>query len=558
MLLTVVACTASQTPQAQETTQTSEKAQTSKNPPYNQARQKDPDDVYDGIIDQYTKLLTAKNNGQALSAPHTKGMDDREAAIAEALYGIVDSYDDVSVLGYYGYKDVDGNGINELLIMTKYASLKAIFTVSKNKPILLEANYGVGGNTSFHFATRNRFFMSRNTITDNIGEITFYTCHVDGDKMVYDAIYGDVYDNEKLESLEKFQMLDGNRTPIDQETFSELNQEHNQSSRPNYIIDKLLAPRIHFPLKNKGTNEDLPVADFSSYAAIRETYKAISTSIDKFSIAPWLTGGYDDLFTFPNNISFEYYNRLLYATYYGGFISCIGYDEIDINGDGQDELVLLNENYCIKAIFAQKNGTPVLLDTFASGICWVDDQGFIHADRLESYELEYCLYEFTKSGDYNFVYSILAAENGNRYLTKDGKTEKITFEHSLELYYNEYCRYSEPFEPNDHTRNVSELTYTPLFETAEDLVKAATDKTWHKYTSLEKTTGKDLAHSITTVNFENVTDTSIDVNIKYEFTFLYPDPDRDHYLLSDTTESTLNITASAKDGIFVFNESGIK
>jgi hypothetical protein len=200
-----------------------------------------------------------------------------------------------------------------------------------------------------------------------------------------------------------------------------------------------------------------------------------------------------------------------------------------------------------------------MLGAYANASCWLDDQGLIHVDRIDYYELEYSLYEFTKEGDYNLVYSILVAENGNRYLTKDGKAEKISFEESLEIYYDDYCRYTEPFSPHEQTRNASSLTYTPLVETTEDLTKAAVGKTWRKNADLEKTSGKEWgAWGNTYVTFENVTDSGMDVNFKYVFTFNYPDPDRENYLLEDTTESSLKITASNQDGVFVFDESGIK
>ena len=35
--------------------------------------------AYDGIIAEYTNLLTAKQNGEELPEPDTKGMDEREA-----------------------------------------------------------------------------------------------------------------------------------------------------------------------------------------------------------------------------------------------------------------------------------------------------------------------------------------------------------------------------------------------------------------------------------------------------------------------------------------------
>ncbi len=102
-------------------------------------------EVYDGLIAQYTALLKAKQNGEELSAPNTEGMNEREATIAKTLYGIVDtcwkSEESAKNLGY-GYKDMDGNGIPELILLTQHTTIMAIFTVSDNQPILLEANYG--------------------------------------------------------------------------------------------------------------------------------------------------------------------------------------------------------------------------------------------------------------------------------------------------------------------------------------------------------------------------------------------------------------------------------
>lgn len=529
------------------------------NPPESYEEQVGP---YDNIISYYTMLLTLLRDGKELPAPNTDNMSRRESAIFETIYNIVNAYKDstqsstqgADILGY-GYKDLDGNGTPELIILTKYTSIKAIFTISGEAPILLEASYGAGN--SLLFGTKNRFFMRRQNLNDNIEETTFYTCHVEGDKMVYDATYGKVYDRKEEKGLDIFQVLNGNRVTISEEAFNELYREQSKTSKPGYsYTSKLLAPYIHFPLQDNATSENLPVADFSSYSAIRETYVKISTCLTEFNSGTWATGGYDNLFAFPSELSFEYYNRLLYAAYHGAY--GVGYDEIDLNGNGKDELVLMNEDYRIKAIFTQNDGVPVLLDAFAYETCWLDDEGFIHVDNEQYYELEYNLYEFTSNGKYNLIYSILVAENGNRYFTKDGKTEKITFEKSLELYYDNYCRYSEPFLPYEETRNASALTYTPLVSPTEDVMSAAIDQTWHKYSKLEETTGKDMANGNTYLTFENVTDTQATISIKYVFTYYYPDPDRDNYMLSDSTESSLKITALNENGILVFEENGIK
>jgi len=548
ILLTFSACASkSQSLQSSQETQGSHKTKV----PQTQVQNNHPKE-YDDIISEYIKLLTAKHKGEVLPAPNTFGMDDDKAAIAEAIYSAVLTGEEAQKMGY-AYKDMDSNGIPELFLLTSSTAVRAIFTISQGNPILLDSHFEQGHG--YWFTNKNRFFTTRKNVTDAIGEVTHYTCHVEGDKMVYDSVYGEVYDQEQNKILERFQIIDGNRMLIDDDTFKELSYEHRKFNQANNILPKMNAPRIYLPLADKISTEGLPTADFSNYTAIRDTYVAISTCLDTFSIADWVMRQYDNLFSYPNDLSFEYYNKLLYNAYHGNYN--VGYDEIDLNGDGQDELVLLNENYSIKAIFTKKNGVPVLLDAFSYETCWLDDQGMIHIDREDYDELEYSLYHFTKEGDYKLVYSILAAANGKRYLTKDNKTTVISFEESLPLYYDEYCCYSEPFSPNEYTRNVSELTYTPLTTTEDPL--QATAKQWEKNAELSKTMGEEYgAYGNTKITFTNVTDTQMDVHFQYTYTFFYPDPNQEHYLLDDSTESFLNVTARMENGNFVFDENGIK
>ena len=512
--------------------------------------------LYGDVISKYTSLLTEKHSGKELTAPNTEEMDERQAAIAEALYGIVDACADGEAaerLGY-GYKDLDGNGVPELILLTQHTVVRAIFTLSEEKPLLLEAAYGK--DNYCYFTARDRFLLSRNVMGEEIAETTYYTCRVDGDKMVYDKIYGTVYDLTEKEIVERFKLSDGKRTSIDKETFNKLHWEHNQALGPGSgDVSKYMAPRIHLPLAEAVPDEGLPAADFSDYKAILETYKAISGCLEDFQTLEWVKGSYDNLFSFPDDRSFEYYTRLLYATYHGG--SRMGYDEIDLNEDGRDELVLLNPDYDINAIFTMKNEVPELLyAAFDSETCWLDEEGLIHVDREEYYELEYSLYRFTKEGDFSQVYSLLLDGSGTRFLIQNRKTQEISFKKSMEIF-NDYCRYEEPFETTEQTRMVSKLNYTPLFEETEDPTVDAMDKTWHKSATLEKTTGKELANGCTYLTFEKLTGTQVKVNFKYTFTYFYPDPDRENYMKEDVTESSLEVTGDMENGVLHFEGSGL-
>ncbi len=507
--------------------------------------------AYSDVISQYTALITASCKFEELPKPNTEGMDEREAEIANSLYAIAENFT-LSIESGYGYKDLDGNGIPELMLMTKYAYIYAVFTLSNDKPILLKAS--TDGLGVFALTQNNRFYTSYTTKDGNIQDATYYICRVDGDKVVYDSVYGQVWDSSKGEIHENYQIVDGERIPIDRDAYKSLNTELEPAQQPGYYVSKLLAPRIHRPLADNQSTEGLPRADFSDYSAIRETYRAISDCVDEFSIFEWTAGDYDNLFAFSSDREYDYYNKLFYATHFGG--SNVGYDEIDINGDGQDELVFLNEYYQIKAIFTKKNGTPVMLDAFGHEICWLDGKGFIHVDNEALDRADYMLYEFTKEGNYKHVYTVFLSKYGDRYLIKDGKYELITFEKSLE-YFDELSCYSEPFEANEYTRNVFDLTYTPLDETTDDLVMNSVDKTWVKYAKLEKDDDALTTQSGTVVTFENATNKKIDVKFKYTVYFLKPDPDKEGRYLEDTVESELKTTARAKKGVFVFDEGGV-
>ncbi len=544
--------------------------ETTQDPSADQTPQKTYQELYDDIISQYTTFLTAKQKGETLVAPNTDGMDEMETTIAQALFNIVNAINKAENAAKYGYgyKDCDGNGIPELILFPEYGygrAVKAIFTVSGGEAVLLASNQNDPANVYFSeknifFSKNGLFLMMQGEEDGSVATATYSYFRVAGDKLVNESVFGEVYDYEKKEILESFQMVNGERISIDREAFMELCLEYTQirDGFNNIDILKLQAPRIYLPLVDQEIDETRPVADFSSYAAIIKTVKAISEDdmLDTFNADKWRNGKYDHLFACPTETDFDYYNRFLYIIYRGSY-SPLGYDEIDLNGDGKDELVFLTEDYTIEAIFTQKNGTPVMLKSLLQNEeGWLDENGSIHIDRGDFYELEYSVYNVTANGDFELVYDIFVSERGGRYLTKDGKTEKITFEESLEIH-DEYCCYPERVDPNEYTRMVSELTYTPLTEFNYDLVENAAAKTWLSSADWDGPEGtKTWFIGGTYVTFENVTDEKVDINFKYVLTRYYPDPERENYGLSETTESYFKVTAHRANG-FYFEEGSI-
>ena len=98
-------------------------------------------DIYADVISLYKSYLTVKKGGDALTSVVLESSDESFNEIAETLRNIVDFVKSPENLGY-GYKDLDGNGVPELLIMSSSSAVLAILTISEGKPILLASTNG--------------------------------------------------------------------------------------------------------------------------------------------------------------------------------------------------------------------------------------------------------------------------------------------------------------------------------------------------------------------------------------------------------------------------------
>ena len=444
--------------------------------------------AYDGIIAEYTALLTAKQNGEELTPPVTDGMSEGEAAIAEALYGIVDAYPDADAVASmgYGFKDMDGNGTPELLLMSKSCVLWAVFTVSDQTPILLEALYGSG--TMFLMAGENRLVTKQNVTTDNEREVTIRYCHVDGDQMVSDTVYGSVYDTETYEYLEYFQMVDGQRTPLDQEAFDALQEEFNQIygyGAEYQWVTKPIAPRRFYPLAEE--TETPPPVDFSTYEAIKDSFKAMVALMPDGG--KFLTGELDNCFTYDNDAEFETFNQLFYlaklnspdtGTFYATFpengAMAYGYCEMDLNGDGGDELILMTDDYRIFSIFTTVEGKVVPLEGFLDfDLDWdlygMDKEGRFYGMSIPDYGLgrDRAVFEITPEG--RLVKTLHLREI---WMSKDDGYFKLENDEQIRITEEEYNTLkAERFDKftlsrdgssGEIVRNCTDIVFTPFFE----------------------------------------------------------------------------------------------
>ena len=159
-------------------------------------------------------------------------------------------------------------------------------------------------------------------------------------------------------------------------------------------------------------------------------------------------------------------------------LSC-GYAQKDLNGDGVDELVLLDENYTIMSIFSYADGKPIMIggsddavfsDRPALPDCWIDGDGLIHADRDYGFDhaWAYRVAADGKSLETIADYSLTLYVGGitKYYSSVSGEDVEITKEEYNELE-AQYSKYLGEYSGNEVTRDYSGLKFVPLFSEAE-------------------------------------------------------------------------------------------
>lgn len=128
-------------------------------------------------------------------------------------------------------------------------------------------------------------------------------------------------------------------------------------------------------------------ANFSSYDEIIRTYKAIVNCFSYYTVEQYRNKEYTSTVDFPSKETEETYKKLFFSAFYhykddyaDKYLvdgrNYFGYAIYDINGNGSDELILLNDHYAIIAIFTNRGGKPQLvIDNQPE--CRIDGEGRI-------------------------------------------------------------------------------------------------------------------------------------------------------------------------------------
>ncbi len=150
-----------------------------------------------------------------------------------------------------------------------------------------------------------------------------------------------------------------------------------------------------------------------------------------------------------------------------------GYALEDLNEDGTDELILLDSNYTVLAIFSTVNGKAKLLDAYWSRYgCAILDSGLLHTSSSGgAADWEHVIKQLSPDGSelLNVVQYGCRSDkfpNDYYYRIENGKEEEIS-EAELDAFFEQYPFYEGEYPnysitPQKTTEN-SGITYIPLF-----------------------------------------------------------------------------------------------
>ncbi|MBO5512485.1 MAG: hypothetical protein J6B24_12185 [Clostridia bacterium] len=513
--------------------------------------------AYNGIIAEYTALLTAKQNGETLTAPDTTGMDEGEAAISEAVYTAVNINNFPEDMAYT-YWDMDGNGTLELLLMTSPPILKAIFTLDGETPVLLGH---ADENVMWYYSTKGELIRIHEALEEEQGDNTLTYARVTGTALTEDTSFGVTYEikDGKRPITGYYEMVDGEKQTIDKERYDSLTKVYNALwDDANLYEDKLNTPCMFFPLAEG--DETPPPADFSSYEAVKSTFKEMLAYLPQVN-AKWPTGKLDACFTYDSDEEFRVYNYLmlmarLYIPDNGAFSEVLeggekayGYCETDVNGDGVDELLLMTDDYRIFSIFTTVKGKVVYMEEYADfarkwGMSSVDGEGNFYSIKTATDGLgrERAIFTFTSDGKLTktlHIKEVFMSENDGYFKFENGEQIRLTEE--------EYRTLKEDYDKLDSSRygsggesvrNCTDITFTPLFE-IPSATHIPTDDPWAPM-GLSDVRSLDLIQ----VGDETVS-----------FTFNWAEYNEEGY--KESTGQLQDVTATLTDGKYVFEKNGV-
>ena len=499
---------------------------------------------YEAIIRKYTALLNTRMKGETLTEPNQS-----ETEIETDLYKIVRDTADPSIMGY-ATKDINGDGVEELILLDKSNKIYALFTLQGGASVLLLK----ADKMSVAIAPDGTVYA--NQYLKDHGDCTQIK------KILGGKLEGLEYGGEiNTGGATYYKIEDGVRAEITQQEKLQLDNSLESIMRNPWYINKTSGFRFISAVSESSTST-APVPNFTSYDGIISAYKTIVESFSEYKQSDWINGKFDSLFTITDNESYEVFHEIFWGgirkmpteTYLGQTYATdgdnsYGYAKKDLNGDGVEELILLNDNYEIFGLFTEKAGKAHLVKG-AYGAC-IDENGHIRKEvstgGVVSRDGE--CYVYVLDGT-TLKAEIAVGYKVNIYLQKEGwyKIEggtkvNISAEEGEALYAvydilpSDYCG-------EEYTRTFSGIEFIPLYEAT-----LAGQKHINTYSNAWFVNGDTLTVS----GFSKNDTTAI---IKFVYTEGEFDPETNPNPEVHITE--LNIQAIRNESRYEFEKDGVK
>lgn len=391
---------------------------------------------------------------------------ENEPFYMDALYAVGQMYDPSVNMGYT-IKDINGDGYAELLLMGIENRVYAIFTILDGEVAHVHTfQQGMGyiapdGMVFYNEKGENGLSVSR-----------YMTYLVDGQLVGME--YGRIDGADGSETY--YHVVDGVWEQIDKEAYNRYGKYYgyywDYPTRLTRLNGFYYEPALPAAIVAQST------ADFSTYQAVIDTFGRMYTEValglgNKYEKTKWTGGAYDSMMRFNAPEDYYIFNRLIAACVLAQSASnaSFGYALRDLNGDGAEELLLLESEYVVLAIFTQVDGKAVLLDSFTDcRSAWLDAEGKIHVKQrtlpgLHKKDSMYFVYTVGDGAlECRLAIGIAHDEQGNAerwYQVVDGQQTELT-QDQWDALYGQYAEDLADADFHEYTQNNGQLTFVPV------------------------------------------------------------------------------------------------
>ena len=493
---------------------------------------------YELLLDSYHTMLLARKNGETVTPAE-------DNAVEKVLAAVVAKASEPGGMGY-AMRDLDHDEQDELILLDQDRFVYAVFTEKDGVacPVLSCLN-----EDRIAILSDGRIFYMKGKATDSLRYVAL-------ERLIDGTLRGTLVGCEMTgegdnAEYKHYQIENGVRTEITYDGWYQ-KQEGMLSEIGNTESETRDAGLYFISMLPEGEST-APKADFPDYESILSVYREIVPLFADYTRAKWYSGEYDSLYTFSDRRSYEIFHTMFRGI--AGSISILtpfpengenayGYAMRDLDGDGTNELLLMNDEYDVFALYTMRDGKPVALSLGLYSFM-INAQGRVTFARNHPYyyrDAECFLYE-VKNGRLSLVCGVgyhtdLYLEKFGWYqIAANGSHTEITAEQGEALY--AMCKRDAQMSSEEFTRNVSGLVFTPLFE--KPLASEA-----HLATFSNRSF----------INGDTVTISAIEDNgVSFELYLVV--------VLNDDIENweTYSLTVSGeavfKDGVYIFSTDGL-